>query len=298
VAEQIKIGSIIHLKNGSPNGGYLDTRGWVTDKPEFWNVSGTERTFVSTSTEPNRGGGSSGSWRIVSVAGKPDGTPLKIGDTIHLLNLYPDAGYLDCCGWIEHLEPFTDYWGKVTCGVFTSGARDRDNGTGQWTIRSANHQKPAGDPLLAGDAIYLENGYPAVDNGHPKTGFLVAQGKVTDNEVFKEYTEQQLFVFTHAAAEPLGASFAWTVTLSSLADRSERLFDYFRPELLKGRTLCKPPASCWGMRCKRCVASRWTKWPRTSRRSTRPPTSQQNRTSNYSNYWQRPKLGKSKVWPM
>lgn len=232
----IQIGSIIHLQNGLPDGGYLDTRGWVTDKPEFWNVSGSERTFVSTHSEAKRGGGASGSWRVVSANGEPEGTPLKIGDTIHLLNLYPDAGYLDCCGWIEHLAPFQAYQGKVTCGVFTSAARDRDNGTGRWTIRSANDEKKTGDPLRVGDAIYLENGYPAVANGHPKTGFLVTEGKVTEHPLFQAYTGQQSFVFTHTAPEPKGAEFAWTVTLSSLDDRREGLFDYFRPELLKGRT--------------------------------------------------------------
>jgi len=232
----IQVGSIIHLQNGLPDAGYLDTRGWVTDKPEFWNVSGTERTFVSTSREPQRDGGSSGSWQVVSADGKPEGTPLTIGDTVHLLNLYPDAGYLDCCGWIEHLAPFNAYQGQVTCGVFTSGARDRDNGTGRWTIRSANSTKKHGEPLLAGDTIYLENGYPSVANGYPPTGFLVAQGKVTEHPLFTTYTGQQAFVFTHAVAEQAGEQFAWTVTLSSLDHRSKRLFDYFRPELLKGRT--------------------------------------------------------------
>ncbi len=232
----IRVGSLIHLQNSLPDGGYLDTRGWVTDKPEFWNVSGTERTFVSTHGTPNRDGGSSGSWRVVSADGRPDGTAINMGDTVHLLNLYPDAGYLDCCGWIEHLEPFQAYHGKVTCGVFTSGARDRDNGTGRWTIRSANPQKKVGESLLEGDAIYLENGYPSVANGYPKTGFLVAHGTVTEHPLFQADTGQQSFVFTHAVADQTGEQFAWTVTLSSLDIRSKRLFDYFRPELLKGRT--------------------------------------------------------------
>ena len=80
----ILVGSIIHLKNSGEAGGYLDTRGWVRDKPAFWNVSGSERCFVSTHASRNRDR-DSGSWRVESAAGQPEGTPLHIGDTIHLL---------------------------------------------------------------------------------------------------------------------------------------------------------------------------------------------------------------------
>ena len=229
MAEPIRVGSIIHLANGAPNGGYLDVRGWVADKPAFWNVSGTERCFVSTHGSPKRDGGSTGSWKIISAEGKPDDAPLYIGDTIHLLNLFPDAGYLDCCGWVEHLAAFSAYKDDVTCGVFTTRSPDRDSGTGRWTVRSVGNQKQQGDPLLAGDAICLENDYP-------KTGFLLAHGKVTENATFTDYAGQRLFAFTHASEPQADVRYTWTLSLRSLDDESKPLIDLYRPDLLRGRS--------------------------------------------------------------
>ena len=220
----ILVGSIIHLKNGGAAGGYLDSRGWVQDKPAFWNVSGSERSFVSTHASRNRDR-DSGSWRVESAAGQPEGTPLKIGDTIHLLNMFPGVGYLDCCGWIEHLAPFAPYQNEVTCGVFTCGLPNRDNGTGLWQIQSAT--KAVGDPLLEGDAINLVN-------GHPNTGALVTYGRVTENQHFQEYSGQGLFAFTAVSESRKAASGAWQLSLSDVQD-NKLLFNFFGPELLKGR---------------------------------------------------------------
>lgn len=221
----ILVGSIIHLKNGDPAGGYLDARGWVKDEPAFWNVSGSERCFVSTHAARNRERGS-GSWRVESAGGKAVGAPLAVGDTIHLLSMVPGVGYLDCCGWIEHLEPFRPYQNDVRCGVFTTGVPDRDNGTGKWTIQSAH--KKVGDPLLEGDAITL-------DNGHPNTGSLVAHGRVTDHSLFAAYTGQQLFVFTSVDRPRAGQAGVWRLALSNLQGDSKLLFNFFGPELLQGR---------------------------------------------------------------
>lgn len=221
----ILVGSLIHLRNGDPAGGYLDARGWVKDEPAFWNVSGSERCFVSTHAARNRERGS-GSWRVESADGKPAGAPLAVGDTIHLLSMVPGVGYLDCCGWIEHLEPFRRYQSDVRCGVFTTGAPDRDNGTGRWTIQSAG--KSVGEPLLAGDAISLEN-------GHPDTGGLVAHGRVTDHELFAGYTGQQRFAFTAVDRGRAGQSATWQMTPSDGQDDNKLLFNFFGPELLKGR---------------------------------------------------------------
>lgn len=222
----ILVGSVIHLKNGDPAGGYLDARGWVKDKAAFWNVSGSERCFVSTHANRNRERGS-GSWRIESAGGKPAGAPLAVGDTIHLLSLAPGVGYLDCCGWIEHLEPFRQYQSDVRCGVFTTGVPDRDNGTGKWTIQSAH--KNDGEPLLEGDVITLEN-------GHPNTGALVAHGRVTEQALFAEYAGQQSFVFTAVDKSRTGQAGRWQFARSNVQDDNKLLFNFFGPELLKGRT--------------------------------------------------------------
>ncbi len=95
----IKIGSIVNLQNRYPNdGSYLDAWGAVWSKPEFSQVP-TETMFVSTHNNPNRDNGS-GSWEIVSANEKSNGEPLAVGDRIHLKNMYPNAGYLDACGWV------------------------------------------------------------------------------------------------------------------------------------------------------------------------------------------------------
>lgn len=241
----ITIGSVIHLENQATGGGYLDTRGWVTDKADFWNVSGTERAFVSTHAEPKRDG-SSGSWRIVSATGKADGQPLKAGDTIHLLNMYPDVGFLDCCGWVEHLIPYRttvndsrNFEGQVRCGVFTSGARNRDNGTGKWLVKVDG--KDSSYEVNENDLIRLVNGYaspdPDVGENYKETGSLVTHEAVTTQPVFLDYTGQLKLVFTSMKANRDTPAGAWKVTLlDSDTTGNQLLFDFFRPELLKGRS--------------------------------------------------------------
>lgn len=246
----IKIGSIIHLKNQAEDGGYLDTRGWVTDKSDFWNVSGTERAFVSTHAKAERDG-SSGSWQIVSATGKSNDETLRVGDCIHLLNMYPDVGFLDCCGWVEHLIPYRtvsnlarNFEGSVRCGVFTSASRDRDNGTGKWIVKADN--KNDGDAINENDVIRLVNGYVAPASQEPafrETGSLVTYKNVMNQPVFSDYAGQLKLVFTSTNAtvrdSPAGQ---WQITLpkstqAKTDDTSNRLlFDFFRPELLKGRS--------------------------------------------------------------
>lgn len=126
---EIKIGSIVHLKNQYSNdAGYLDAWGRVKDKPEFSQVA-TELKFVSTHRSPNRENGS-GSWKIVSATGKEEVETLVYGDEIHLLNMYPGAGYLDNCGWLKDMPVFKDYVKVEKFAVFTTRSKDRDNGTG------------------------------------------------------------------------------------------------------------------------------------------------------------------------
>ena len=191
VAEKapIKVGSIVHLQNqNSGESGYLDAWGLVKNKPEF-SIVPTEIMFVSTHPNPNRDNGS-GSWEIVSATGKKDGAPLVYGDKIHLRNMSPDAGYLDNCGWIKDMPVFKKFNKIEKFAVFTAYSEDRDNGTGTWIIGSDT--KYAGEPVLAGDGIALENGFTG-------GGFLNTAGDVGEIPAFNDYDGSRL-VFIHESS--------------------------------------------------------------------------------------------------
>lgn len=99
----IQIGSIIHLENSAPQGGFLDVRGWITDKPVITLFHDPRiRAFVFTHESRQRAEGS-GSWRIVSADAKQKGEPLAIGDKIHLHSLFSGAGYVDTFEWVRNL---------------------------------------------------------------------------------------------------------------------------------------------------------------------------------------------------
>lgn len=211
MAKSIKIGSIIHLQN--EGNGYLDTRGLVRNKPEFWNVAGTEILFVTTNANRDRDRGS-GSWRIISATGKKDGADLEYGDKIHLLNMYPGAGYLDCCGWVEHLPEFSQYAPIARCAVFTSDSFNRDNGTGLWEIQSDSPDKVG--TVSESAHIRLKNGFPAdgkfVDVNFSQTGVLIAHGDVAQNDVFNDQEDQLKFVFT--STQEANIADKWRITLN------------------------------------------------------------------------------------
>ena len=209
-SQQIKIGSIVHLQNRYPNdGSYLDAWGAVWSKPEIGQVP-TETMFVSTHDNPNRDNGS-GSWEIVSASGKESGEPLVYGDRIHLKNMYPNAGYLDACGWVEHLRVFENY-SDQTGAVFTTKSPNRDNGTGIWIIRSA--AEADGTPVLEGDSIGIESSYFINDAGKNRiTGFLNVTGKVKDLPSFNDYDGSRL-VFTQSISYNQPVIDIWTITIS------------------------------------------------------------------------------------
>lgn len=215
MAKEIKIGSIIHLQNGAANGGYLDMRGWITEKPvvQHW-YDPHLLAFVSTHEHENRVMGS-GSWEILSTHGKSVGEPLLIGDKIYLRNMYTGAGYLDTFEWVQNLAPFKDY--PMNIGVFTSSDPERGGGlSGTWTIRSATG-KTTNEQLVETDKIYLENDYPGA-------GFLRTYGKVRDHELFHDYDGQRLFVFTGLVPNPDDGSHTWAVMLSSPPENSYYLW--------------------------------------------------------------------------
>ena len=206
--QQIKIGSIINLQNRYPNvGGYLDAWGTVFDKPEFAKIT-TETMFVSTHYNPNRDNGS-GSWEIVSATGKSNGEPLVVGDRIHLRNKFPDAGYLDSCGWVADLPIFKDYKDQTTA-IFTTKSPNRDYGSGTWIVRSAAESD--GSPVLEGDSIALENGFIVVVKGKVyKVGFLNVSGNVKDIPSFNDYDGASL-VFSQDRPSDQPVPDIWTIT--------------------------------------------------------------------------------------
>lgn len=206
----IKIGSIINLQNRYPNvGGYLDAWGVVWSKPEFAKIT-TETMIVSTHYNPNRNNGS-GSWEIVSADGKENGQPLVVGDRIHLRNKFPDAGYLDSCGWVEHLPIYKDFKDQ-TSAIFTTKSPNRDYGTGTWIVRSATESD--GSPLLEGDSIALENGFIVVVKGRVyKVGFLNVSGNVRDIPSFNDYDGAGL-VFSQNRSSNQPIPDIWTITVS------------------------------------------------------------------------------------
>jgi DNA-binding winged helix-turn-helix (wHTH) protein len=208
--QQITIGSVVHLQNRYPNdGSYLDAWGAVWSKPEFKQVP-TETMFISTHNNPNRDNGS-GSWEIVSASGKNSGEPLVVGDRIHLKNMYPNAGYLDACGWTEHL-PVLDKFLDQTGAVFTTRSPDRDNGTGIWIVRSATEED--GTSVLEGDSIAIESSYFINDGGKNRlSGFLNVTGKVKDIPSFNDYDGSRL-VFTQNISYNQPILDIWTITLS------------------------------------------------------------------------------------
>lgn len=206
----IKIGSIVNLQNRYPNaGGYLDAWGQVWSKPEFSKVP-TETMFVSTHYNPNRDNGS-GSWEIVSATGKSNGEILVVGDKVHLKNRYPNAGYLDSCGFVKHLPVYKDFLDQ-TGAVFTTKSSNRDNGTGIWIVRSA--AKYDGSPIIEGDSIALKNDFYSVQKGKIfEGGFLNVAGYVKDIPAFDDYDGSRL-VFTQEASTIHTDPDIWTITIS------------------------------------------------------------------------------------
>ncbi len=203
---QIKIGSIVNLRNqSSDEAGYLDAWGAVKNKPEF-SIVPTETMFVSTHPNPNRDNGS-GSWEIVSAAQKRDGETLVFGDKIHLRSMYPDGGYLDNCGWIKDMPVFKKFVKIQKFAVFTAYSEDRDNGTGTWIISSDD--KFDGDSVLEGDGIALENNFPG-------GGFLDAAGVVNDIAAFSDYDGSRLVFIHESSTSRRPRSGIWTISDSRM----------------------------------------------------------------------------------
>ena len=153
-------GDVIHLQNGWNNygGGYLDTRGYQRDFAKTGNY-----LCVSTAKGSNRDGGS-GSWKVMSASGKPDGSPVCVNDDVYLLNQWSgNGGYLDTRGYQRDFAKT----GNHLC-VSTAKESNRDAGSGTWKILSANGS-PAGAPVMGDSEIHLQNGWNRFQGGYLDT---------------------------------------------------------------------------------------------------------------------------------
>jgi len=130
-------GGTIHLRNQYSSGSYLDTCGHAT-------CGAGTKYGVSTSSSKNRDSGS-GKWTIERANGH---APVQHGDVVHLKNHYGGGSYLDTCA-------------HATCGagtkygVSTSSSKNRDSGTGKWTVERVQ----GNGYVQLGDMVYLKNHY-------------------------------------------------------------------------------------------------------------------------------------------
>ncbi len=151
IAQTLNYGDEIHLQNGWNNydGGYLDTRGYDRDYEKTGN-----HLCVSTATTNARAKGT-GTWKVLSAKGKANGTPVLIGDEIHLQNAWDNytGGFLDTRGYQKDFAKT----GNHLC-VSTSTVKNRANGSGTWKIISYTG-KANGTPVTQNLEIHLQNGW-------------------------------------------------------------------------------------------------------------------------------------------
>ena len=168
-SQTLNYGDEIRLQNGwnKFNGGFLDTRGYQKDYEKTGN-----HLCVSTALSENRDAGS-GTWKVISATGKPNGSPVLIGDEVHLQNAWNkyNGGYLDTRGYQRDYEKT----GNHLC-VSTALSSNRDAGSGIWKISSAQG-KAAGTPVENSALIHLQNGWNQYNGG-----FLDTRGYQKDYE--------------------------------------------------------------------------------------------------------------------
>ncbi|AOP47995.1 hypothetical protein ACH4Q6_35525 [Streptomyces lydicus] len=163
MANELKYGDKLALQNGYNNwaGGYLDTNSTSSAAGALYKVS--------TAPTPTRGPGT-GTWQILSTAGKATGQLVQSGDVVYLRNLYGNGSYLDTNGGAATAQQAAGGLYAVT----TSPNQDRAPGTGRWQI-FAQTSTPTDKNVRAGDVLLLWNLYSA--NG----GFLETNGLGTES---------------------------------------------------------------------------------------------------------------------
>ncbi|MEU2135229.1 hypothetical protein [Streptomyces sp. NPDC018352] len=155
---ELTYGSDILLQNQyGGDGGYLDTNGHSTQPGATYDVS--------TNQTPNSRGPATSVWKVVSAAGKANGTRVTSGDVIYLVNQYGSGTYLDTNG--HSTQQGAKY--KVS----TTATKDRGPGTGKWHI-FAKTSSPRDGHIRTDDIVRLLNDY-----GSANGGFLDTNGHST-----------------------------------------------------------------------------------------------------------------------
>ena len=155
-------GDIVHLINGWSNfqGAWLDTNGWSVVQ---------ESIAVATAPNWNRDTGS-GSWKISRVGGN-SADPISLGDTIQLMNLYPDS---QNTGW----------WLYADSGGVTANRKSADPGS-QWVIQRGIRIQIAkhthSDFIVLNESSSSATFYFA--NGDARTVALDTAGVITGHDI-------------------------------------------------------------------------------------------------------------------
>ncbi|AZM53823.1 hypothetical protein DMA15_15575 [Streptomyces sp. WAC 01529] len=119
-------GDVVYLRNlYGGDGGYLDTNGHASDPQK----AAGARYDVSTSEARDRATGT-GRWRIFAQTSSPADQKVRVGDIVHLWNLYGDNG-----GFLETNHTTTASGGKYD--LCTNAYFNRSSDVGLWKIHKA-----------------------------------------------------------------------------------------------------------------------------------------------------------------
>ncbi len=193
-------GDAIHLQNawGDYTGGFLDTRGYDKEYEKTGN-----HLCVSTAISNKRALGT-GTWKVLSATGKAIGTPVLLGDEIHLQNAWENytGGFLDTRGTPAEFEK--NNLGNLRC-VSTAIDKKRDGGSGTWKVTSAKGMTN-GKPVTLNSDVHLQNAFENYTGG-----FLDIRGT---QAAFKTTGNLNCVSTATSATRDNGASGTWKITIS------------------------------------------------------------------------------------
>lgn len=120
--------------------------------------------------------------------------------------MFPDGGFLDNCGWIVDMGIFKAFINYEKFAVFTTTDKNRDRGTGTWTVGSNTEYHK--NPVHEGHSITLENGFPG-------GGYLNAQGFVVDIPAYNDYDGTHLVFIRASTPNPRPPAGNWIISNSN-----------------------------------------------------------------------------------